>query len=446
MDNLLNKFETYIRTEQLFRHGHRLLVAVSGGVDSVVLARLCRSAGHDIEIAHCNFQLRGEESLRDEEYTAQFAGMINAPFHVRRFDTGAYAAANKISIQEAARELRYAWFGELAEKIPFDRILTAHHADDNVETALMNLFKGTGIAGIRGMLPLTGKLARPLLFASRQEIERYAGENGIGFVEDSSNITDKYSRNYIRLNLVPLVEKIYPGAVENMKANLARFRETEILYRQAVADKIRALVTVKGEEKHIPVEKLRITVPLKTVLFELFSPYGFSAAQLDDIIRLMDAGTGKYISSSTHRLLKNRNWFILASKKDKEGISVHVAERDTEKIVTQNGSFSFSFLKKEKDFVPAPDPLIAQLDAGSITFPLTIRNWKEGDYFYPLGMRKKKKIARFLIDKKLSRGEKEKVLVVLSGDKIIWLAGHRIDERVKVGPASKEIFTIKFQA
>ncbi|HLO83088.1 MAG TPA: tRNA lysidine(34) synthetase TilS [Chitinophagaceae bacterium] len=433
-----------MRTEQLFRHGHRLLVAVSGGVDSVVLARLCRSAGYDIEIAHCNFQLRGEESLRDEEYTSQFAEMINAPFHVRRFDTAAYAEANKLSIQEAARELRYTWFRELAAQRPIDRILTAHHADDNVETVLMNFFKGTGIAGIRGILPLTGNLARPLLCASRVEIERYATEHGIGFVEDSSNITDKYSRNYFRLNVIPMVEKIFPGAVDHMKDNLTRFREAEILYRQAVTEKINGLVVVKGEEKHIPVEKLRITVPLKTILFELFSPAGFSAAQLDDIVRLMDADTGKYISSSTHRLLKNRNWFILAAARDPELSSMYVVERDAEKVVTRHGIFSFSQIKKSPDFSPDPDPFVAQLDAGSITFPLTIRSWKEGDYFYPLGMRKKKKIARFLIDKKLNRGEKEKALVVLSGDKIIWLAGQRIDERVKIRPSTDMIFVMKF--
>jgi tRNA(Ile)-lysidine synthase len=444
MDNLLVRFGNFVKAEQLFRPGHRLLVTVSGGVDSVVLARLCRSAGYYIEIAHCNFQLRGEESLRDEEYTAQFAGIINAPFHVRRFDTAQYAASQKLSVQEAARELRYSWFRELAEQRGMDRILTAHHADDNVETMLMNLFKGTGIAGLRGILPLSGNIARPLLFASRIDIEHYAAEHGIGYVEDSSNTTDKYSRNYFRINIIPMVEKVFPGAVENMRDNLLRFREVEMLYREGVNKKITDLIVEKGVEKHIPVEKLRMMHPLKTILFELLSPYGYSVPQLDDIIRLMDAETGKYICSATHRLLKNRNWFILASKRDTEMDSVHVVERDTEKIVAQNGTYFFSNLKKDKDFFPDPDPFIAQLDAAELSFPLTIRTWKEGDYFYPLGMRKKKKIARFLIDKKLSRTEKEKAMVVLSGDRIIWLAGMRIDERVKVKSATGMIFVMKF--
>ena len=444
MDNLLMRFGSFVMEEQLFRPGQRLLVTVSGGVDSVVLARLCRSAGYYIEIAHCNFQLRGEESLRDEEYTAQFAGMINAPFHVRRFDTGEYAASGKLSVQEAARELRYAWFRELAEQRGLDRILTAHHADDNVETMLMNLFKGTGIAGLRGMLPLSGNIARPLLFASRNDIEQYAAEHGIGYVEDSSNITDKYSRNYFRLNVIPMVEKIFPGAVENMRDNLVRFREVEMLYRDSVNTKISALVLEKGPEKHIPVEKLRLTKPVRTILFELLSPYGFTAAQLDDITRLMDAETGKYISSSTHRLLKNRNWFILGPKRDPEAVSVYVVDRDTETVVTRQGIFSFATVTKNKDFLPDPDPLAAQLDISELSFPLTIRTWKEGDYFYPLGMRKKKKIARFLIDKKLNRAEKEKAMVVLSGDRIIWLAGMRIDERVKIKPSTDMIFVMKF--
>jgi tRNA(Ile)-lysidine synthase len=185
--------------------------------------------------------------------------------------------------------------------------------------------------------------------------------------------------------------------------------------------------------------------PLKTILFELLSPYGYSVAQLDDVIRLMDAETGKYICSPTHWLLKNRNWFILASKRDTEVVSVHVVERDTEKIVAQNGTYFFSHLEKDKDFFPDPDPFVAQLDASELFFPLTIRTWKEGDYFYPLGMRKKKKIARFLIDKKLSRTEKEKVMVVLSGDRIVWLAGMRIDERVKVKPSTNMIFVMRLQ-
>jgi tRNA(Ile)-lysidine synthase len=445
MNNLLIKFEAFIRSESLFSKNQRLLVAVSGGVDSIVLARLCRSAGYDIEIAHCNFQLRGEESLRDEEYTAQFAGMINIPFHCRRFDTYAFARERNISVQEAARELRYSFFREVAQNQKLDRILTAHHADDNVETMLMNLFKGTGIAGIRGILPLSGNIARPLLFVTRAEIEAYATVHGIGFVEDGSNLTDKYTRNYFRITLIPELEKMYPGAIGNIRESLSLFREAEMLYREAVDAKIANLVTRVVNEIHIPVEKLRMVIPLRTVLFELLSPVGFSPSQLHDVIRLMDADTGKYISSATHRLIKNRNWFILVRKED-TAFSVYVAERDTEKIQLPIGTITASTVPNTADFIADTNTLVAQIDLNQVEFPLTVRRWKEGDYFYPLGMLKKKKIARFLIDRKLSKTEKEKTMVVLSGDRIIWVVGQRIDERVRIRPSSRMIYVMKFHS
>lgn len=445
MNDLLIKFEAFVKSEGLFRKGQRLLVAVSGGVDSVVLARLCRWAGYDIEIAHCNFQLRGEESLRDEEYTAQFSGMINAPYHLRRFDTETFARDHTISVQEAARELRYAFFREIARERNLDRILTAHHADDNVETMLMNLFKGTGIAGIRGILPLSGNIARPLLFATRAEIEAYATEHGIGFVEDSSNLTDKYTRNYFRLTLIPELEKMYPGATAHIRDSLSLFREGEMLYREAVEARIAKLVTRAGNEIHIPVEKLRMASPLRTILFELLSPVGFSPAQLQDVIRLMDADTGKYVSSATHRLIRNRNWLILAAKEDAE-VSIHVVERVADKIQLPIGTITNSTVPNIAGFIPDPDPLVAQFDLDQVEFPLTVRRWKEGDYFYPLGMRKKKKIARFLIDCKLSKTDKEKIMVVLSGDRIIWVVGQRIDERVRIRPSSSMIYVMKLNS
>ncbi|HSF46685.1 MAG TPA: tRNA lysidine(34) synthetase TilS [Chitinophagaceae bacterium] len=445
MDPLLTKFEDFIRSEHLFRKGHRLLVAVSGGVDSVVLARLCRSAGYYLEIAHCNFQLRGDESLRDEEYTAQFAEMINAPYHVQRFDTAAFASNHHISIQEAARELRYTFFRETARSKGLDRILTAHHADDNVETMLMNLFKGTGIAGIRGMLPLSGNIARPLLFASRAEIESYAAEHGIGFVEDSSNLTEKYTRNYFRLNLIPQLEKMYPGATDHIKASLSFFREAEVLYREAVNAKISDLTVVKANEIHIPVEKLRMATPLRTILFEMLSPAGFSPAQLNDVLALMDAETGKYLSSSSHRLIKNRNWFILVPTEDAE-VSVHLLDKDTEKIQLSIGTITTSTIPVPAHFIPESDPLVAQLDWNQLEFPLAIRKWKEGDYFYPLGMQKKKKIARFLIDLKLSKTQKENTMVVTSGDRIVWVVGQRIDDRVKIRPSTDMIYVMKLNS
>jgi tRNA(Ile)-lysidine synthase len=442
MGNLLERFVQFIEAEHLFSRNSRLLVAVSGGVDSMVLAHLCRAAGYDMVIAHCNFQLRGDESIRDETFTIQFAERLEAPVEVQRFDTLAFAGERKVSVQEAARELRYNWFYQILKNKGLGRMLTAHHADDNVETMLMNLFKGTGIAGLRGILPLNGNLARPLLFASRADIEAYAQEQGLAFVEDSSNLTDKYSRNFVRLNLIPMVEKIIPGAAGNLRSDMSRYREVELLYREAVDRKLSKLLVRKGNEVHIPVEKLKLTAPLRTMLFEIFSPYGFTPPQLDGIGRLMEAETGKYMLSSTHRLLKNRNWFIL-SPLTAESASVYLIDQGMPEIHYPGGRLSLIQTDKPVDFIPSPDPQIACLDAALLQYPLVIRKWKEGDYFYPLGMPKKKKIARFLIDRKLNRLQKESVFILESGGRVLWVVGHRIDDRAKIKSSTRRMLRIE---
>lgn len=442
MADLLTRFVQFIQTEHLFNRDQQLLVTVSGGVDSVVLAHLCHAAGYNMVLAHCNFQLRGGESMRDEEFTIQFANRVNASVEVKRFDTTVYAEENKLSEQEAARELRYAWFRSLADDKGLARILTAHHADDNVETMLMNLFKGTGMAGLRGIRPLHGSLARPLLFASRAEIEEYAREQGLLYVEDSSNLSDKYSRNFVRLNLVPMVEKIIPGAADNLRSDMTRYREIELLYREAVNRKLSKLLVRKGAEVHIPVEKLKITSPLRTMLFEIFSPYGFTASQLNGIEALLDAGTGKYMYSSTHRILKNRNWLIL-SPMTAETSSVYLLEAGVQELSFPGGRLSMRQAEKPTDFKPSTDLKTACLDAAFVQYPLVVRKWKEGDYFYPLGMQKKKKIARFLIDQKMTRLQKESVFIMESVGRIIWVIGHRIDDRAKIKPSTRQMLIIE---
>ncbi len=440
--DLQTEFEQFIRTERLFTRQQRLLVAVSGGVDSVVLAHLCRALEFDIELAHCNFQLRGAESMRDEEFSVQFAGMLGVPIAVKRFDTEAYAAAQKLSIQEAARELRYHWFEELMNEKGFFKLLTGHHADDNVETMLMNLFKGTGIAGLRGMLPLNARLARPLLFAEKNQIDAYARQHGLGYVEDSSNLSDKYSRNYFRLNLIPLAEKIMPGAVDHLREDIARYREVEVLYREAVDKRLKKLLVTKGAEVHIPVNKLKLMVPLRTLTFEIFSAFGFTTGQLDGIVKLMDSETGRFMESATHRLLLNRNWFILSP----------LSIEDASIYIIQDGQGELNFpghklLIREEGvspgYLPPSDPQVAQLDADLIQYPLVLRRWKEGDYFYPLGMQKKKKLARFLIDRKLSKIDKEGVYVLESAGRIVWVVGQRIDDRAKIRTSTSKVLTIK---
>ena len=470
--DLLQAFIEHIDKEDLFSKGDKLLLAVSGGLDSVVLASLCREAGFDFLLAHANFGLRGAESDRDEAFVRQWAESLGKELLVRRFDTQQYAAEHKVSIQVAARELRYAWFREITavpdspltthDSLPSPNsplttdhsprfILTAHHRDDNIETLLMNFFKGTGIAGLRAILPKQGNILRPLLFAGRKELEQYAGQKNLGWVEDSSNLSDKYTRNYLRLHLVPQILELYPGVLQQLGDNIDRFREIEMLYRQSVEQARSRLLEQKGEEVHIPVLKLKKTVPLHTIVYEIIQPFGFSPQQVKEVIGLLDSGSGKYIRSSTHRILKDRKWLIISPHEPLLAAEHILIESPSEIVTYANGQLkltrsSTSPLTTDHS-LPHHSPLtthqVALLDAASIQFPLLLRKWQKGDYFYPLGLRKKKKLARFFIDNKLSLADKEKVWVIEMDKKIVWVVGLRIDDRFKILPGTREILQIE---
>ncbi len=445
--DILTKFKEFIAAEKLFTSGEKLLLAVSGGLDSVLLCILCKQAGFDFVMAHCNFQLRGPESERDEAFVRRLATNLEKTILVKHFDTAAYASDRKISIQEAARELRYKWFEEImqqgmAAQLTNDlptRLLTAHHLDDNIETMLMNFFKGTGIAGLRGMLPLQGRLARPLLFAKKQELRDFAEENKLEWVEDSSNASDKYSRNYFRNQLIPMVQQVFPAAESNLADNLQRFRDIETLYYQSIAIHKSKLIVRKGDEWHIPTLKLKKAQPINSIVYEIIKEHGFTAAQVPAVIELLDSETGKYICSSTHRIIKNRGWLII--------VKLHASNSNLI-VLDEAGSTNFELgelILKADLPVPASiptDAAMACLDAAAVKFPLLLRTWKTGDYFYPLGMKKKKKLSRFFIDAKLSKTQKEKIWVIESGKKIVWVIGYRIDERYKITTSTKKIFQL----
>ena len=444
--NLLQTFLTFIKKENLFQPQDRLLLAVSGGVDSVVLCELCHQAGFDFEIAHCNFQLRGQESERDADFVKDLATQYNIPLFYKTFDTNKYAIDNKVSIQVAARELRYEWFYSLINSLtgkPFNHILTAHHQDDNIETMLMHFFKGTGIGGLRGMLPKQHKIMRPLLFASRNDIEIFAEKNNLKWVEDSSNQSDKYTRNYFRHQLLPLVQVQFPQVMTNLSGNLERFREIEILYQQSIQQHKEKLLEFRGNEVHIPVLKLKKSEPLQTIIYEIFKNYSFTPHQVKEVINLLDSESGRYIQSPTHRIIKNRNWLIIAPNQPGE----------SEVVLIEKGATAIQFagfiLKLERlaaaNYQQAIESSVACVNADVIKFPLLLRPWKPGDYFYPLGMQKKKKLARFFIDQKLSKTEKENIWVLEMDKKIIWIVGHRIDDRFKVLPTTKEVLKFSVQ-
>ena len=482
--SLLQKFQQYIAQENLFSAKDTLLLAVSGGIDSVVLCELCHQAGYDFVIAHCNFQLRAGESERDGQFVRQLGVKYGKQVLVKRFETEAYANANKVSIQVAARELRYAWFFSIARSLESgvdspdsigssqspgntealsdhspltthdsplttdasrrtSHVLTAHHLDDNIETLLMNFFKGTGIAGLRGMLPKQGKIIRPLLFAGKEAIKAFAAEQQLLWVEDSSNQSDKYARNYFRNQLIPLVKNIYPEAENNLTHNLQRFKEIELLYRQSIDQHKKKLLEHRGNELHIPVLKLQKTSPLHSVLYEIIKDFGFGPAQVVEAVALLHSETGKYIQSATHRIIKNRSWLIISPVKTTEADNILVEGPGLVELVI--GNLELVLHDKLPKQIPGAGNE-ALLDAGEIGFPLLLRKWKTGDYFYPLGMRKKKKLSRFFIDQKLSKTAKENIWVLESGKKIIWVVGHRIDDRFKITPQTKTTLQITLKA
>ena len=473
--DLLQRFLEHIKEQGLFSPKDRLLLAVSGGLDSVVLCELCKKAGYDFLIAHCNFQLRGEESGRDEEFVKALGEKYKVEVKVKRFETEQYAGENKLSIQEAARKLRYEWFAEIVglarrsfseggsresgvvsqesgvNTVPTESIhhspftihlLTAHHSDDNTETLLMNFFRGTGLHGLTGIPEKSGHLRRPLLPFTKEELLAFAKEQQLGFVEDSSNLSSKYTRNYFRNELIPAIRKVYPQVKENLQDNIDRFKEIEKLYRLSVEGIIKKLSKTKGKEVHIPVKQL-MGYGNRALIYELISPYGFSEKQVEEVVKLAASESGKYISSPEggFRIIKHRHWFIISPAEGKE----------SENIIIEDGVYAVPFAKgnltiKRLPVHPSSFTLhdsVASLDSKDITFPLLLRKWKTGDYFYPLGMKKKKKIARFLIDSKLSKTEKENVWVLESAQRIIWVVGHRIDERFKITEKTKEVLSLE---
>lgn len=449
---LLQQFQQHLKENfpHLSPANNKFILAVSGGIDSIVLTDLFYKSGYDFIIAHCNFLLRGEESFRDELFMTTLKEKYNKEVIIKQFHTKQYAEDNKISIQEAARKLRYDWFSALRNQLSTANcqmsIAIAHNADDNIETMLMYLFRGTGIHGLTGMLAYDKerKISRPLLFATRKQIAAYAEENNLAWVEDSSNLQDKYTRNFFRHKIIPLAEEQFENARQNLQGNIQRFKEVSALYEQSIEMHKEKLIEYKGNEIHIPILRLQQTKPLDTVLWEIIKPYNFHAQQLAEIKKLFDAANSSYVPSATHRIIKDRKHFIIASIETSEAnhILIEAANRT---INFERGSLKFEKLAANSLQLAANNS-IAYLDATQIEYPLLLRKWKQGDYFYPLGMKKKKKLSRFFIDQKLSATAKENAWVIEMNKKIIWVIGYRIDERFKITSSTQEVLKISFTA
>jgi len=445
---LLQEFQRHLKENfsRALTANRRCMLAVSGGIDSVVMTDLFFKSGFDFVLLHCNFQLRGDESFRDELFMASLQEKYNKELLVKQFDTKQYAEQHKISIQEAARALRYDWFAEVTgQRSTAGRQLflaTAHNADDNIETMLMFLFRGTGIQGLTGInaFDKERRIIRPLLFATRKQIEEYAEENDLNWVEDSSNITDKYTRNFFRHKIIPLTETHFPNAKHNLLETMQRLKEAAILYQQSIALHKKKLLEYKGNEIHIPILKLQQAKPLDTITWEIIKHYNFSAQQVSEIKKLLNADNSSYVQSSSHRIIKNRNWLIIAPKENEQAGNILIEENDTA-VKFKNGCLELKKLSASSYQLTASNAT-AQLDARLIQFPLLLRKWKQGDYFYPLGMEKKNNLSRFMIDQKLSATQKENIWVLEMNKKIIWVIGYRIDDRFKITPSTKEVLII----
>jgi tRNA(Ile)-lysidine synthase len=438
--DLLQTFQQNWVKKKFVAKEQRVLLAVSGGMDSMVLADLLLKSNIPFAMAHCNYQLRAAAADMDEALVTQWAKDNNIPFHATRFRTQDIATEWKKGIQETARILRYEWLDGLCKEHNYSKIVTAHHANDNVETLIINLFKGTGISGLHGIPETNGIIIRPLLFATRTDIVAYKDAHHIPFREDESNATDKYLRNAVRHHIIPAIEGLFPDAVAHAHATIKRLTAAEMLYDKAIAQERKKLMEQRGKDFYIPVLKLQKREPLETLCYELFTPYGFIPAQLPHIIQLLTTDSGHYISSATHRIIRDRDFLIITTLPTTKTDFITISSVPCV-VDTLNGQFSFSIHKKPEKISKAPN--CAYIDLSQITFPIYLRRWRQGDYFYPLGMgMKKKKLSKFFIDTKLPLHEKEHVWVIESHKRIVWVAGMRLDERFKVKDNTREVLCV----
>jgi tRNA(Ile)-lysidine synthase len=462
---MIDQFQAYINRCNLIAEGEKVILALSGGIDSMVLSDLLQKTKVDFVVAHCNFHLRGKESDGDEQLVREFTGKNGIQCFVRHFDTEQYATEKGISIEMAARDLRYAWFEELRQQLGYDKIAVAHHADDQAETFFINLLRGAGLRGLKGMLPQNGVIIRPLLWASREQIHQYAVENQILWREDHTNAESVYLRNKIRNRLLPVFEELQPEARQGLYKSLEHLSAENELYRVLLNEKLShivedqdgALVIARRNDEAIQPElsksfRLNLdcftalsTTQSEQLLFEWLRQYGFNTDQCRFIYDAMETGIGNKYYSPTHQLVIGRNELQLSEIKPVEDAEIQIGVGEEE--VFSPIHLRFSRIEKSYDFVIDKSSDVALLDADKIRFPLTLRHWRHGDRFHPLGMKGSKLLSDFFVDQKFTEAQKQSVFLLVSAEnEILWVVGYRIDDRFKITNATKSIFVCRLES
>jgi len=433
---VIEQLKRFIEEQNLFTPHDRVLVAVSGGMDSMALLHLLKQMDVEVAVAHCNFQLRADDSDQDEDFVRKYCAQVHVPFFCRRFETNNYATENKLSIQMAARELRYAWFDELMEDKGFTRLATAHHFNDSIETMLINWVRGAGIEGLRGIAARRNSIIRPLLFASREEITRYVADHQIAWREDISNQTDDYQRNFIRHQVIPQLKRINISLEQTIRKSVNKVEDEWAFYQISVEEWKRKFVVQEGEV--IKVSKQGFFHPAHgaSLLWNSVKAHGFSYDLCQEAFEIKDKQSGKQFLSLSHKLVVDRDYFITTPLENYWSELRIEANQSRVSLGPWRLEISATLVIK-----PSENIMEAVLDADKIVFPLTWRKWRSGDSFFPLGMTHRKKISDFLIDRKISVGEKDSVTVLESAGEIVWLAGHRIDNRYKLTSVTKRALT-----
>lgn len=433
----ISDVQHYISEHQLLEEGAKVIVGVSGGADSVALLDILYSLKYECIVAHCNFHLRGEESNRDAFFVEELCDRYKLKYERVDFDTEAYATIHSVSIEMAARDLRYNWFEQLRIIHIADRIAVAHHRDDSVETILLNLIRGTGIRGLTGIAPQNGYVVRPLLSAGRQEILDYLKDRELSHVDDSTNSEDLYTRNKIRLNIIPLLETINPSAKEAIVRTAENLSQVETVYNYYI-EQVKADIFRDGM---IDIRKLIQYIEPEAILYEILAPYKFNPATIRQVFESLVSQPGKIFYSETHKLVRDRGAFILKKRNNMSLESFTIHQEDS--FVAYPLKMNVDVIKKEASFEIEKNSNILYLDKNKVQYPLTIRRWHQGDWFIPFGMKGKKKISDYFTDQKYSLFDKEEAWFLCSGDNIVWIIGKRSDDRFKVDSSTKEVLKIE---